>query len=157
MLQEMKNKQTRRQQSYMDPDDRLESQGFSELIKDQWYFKVGRTTAITTGICHGAKVILRTPGTGEIIIDRTQYGKTGRSHKLSEPVGYVEEHIILNSSSGEGFHMQQIQRQKRLDEIGIFSEDFCQPGDSGALIIDSQGCAAELLFCQLFWLYRSLR
>lgn len=79
-------------------------QEFSKLRMGQWYFKVGQTTAITAGFCHGTKVILRTSGTEELTIARTQYEKTGKSHRLSEPVEFVEEYIILNVKSGQGVH-----------------------------------------------------
>ncbi|MCJ1265692.1 hypothetical protein MMC22_005572 [Lobaria immixta] len=106
-------------------------QEFSELEKGQWYFKVGRTTAITAGLCHGTKMILRTLGTGYLTGVRTKYDNTGKRSRLAKPVEFVEEYIILNSRLGMGVEKQQ---------------DFCQAGDAGALVIDSRGFVAGLMY-----------
>lgn len=103
-------------------------QGFSELEKGQWYFKVGRTTAITAGLCHGTKMIL---GTGYLTGVRTKYDNTGKRSRLAKPVVFVEEYIILNSRLGMGVEKQQ---------------DFCQAGDAGGLVIDSRGFVAGLMY-----------
>lgn len=105
--------------------------GFSRLQKGQWYFKVGRTTAITAGICHGTTIILRTSGTEEVTGSRSQYDSSGKFCGLSKPVDFIEELIIVNSRNNGGFLEQ---------------DEFCQLGDSGALIIDTEGYAAGLLF-----------
>lgn len=106
-------------------------EGFSELEMGKWYFKIGRTTDMTAGICHGTKMILRTSGSNELTGARTQYDKSGDHRMLSNPVDFIEEYIILNA---------------RLGVTTMQHEDFSQPGDSGALIIDATGAVAGLMY-----------
>ncbi|MCJ1463688.1 hypothetical protein MMC07_002297 [Pseudocyphellaria aurata] len=103
--------------------------GFSSLQMGEWYFKVGRTTGITTGICHGTKIILNMSGTKDVTGVRTRYDKSGKFLGPDESVNFIEEYQIINAMKGT--HS---------------AEDFCQTGDSGALIINNLGEVAGLLF-----------
>lgn len=103
-------------------------EGFGKIEKGQWYFKVGRTTDITTGVCHGTEAYVKMPD----VSHRTQYDDNGIAAEAKE-VDFTEEYIILNSKSA--FADEQ--------------KDFCQPEDSGALIIDVEKRVAGLLFGSL--------
>lgn len=41
--------------SYERLDDHDYAQGFAEIEKGVWYFEIGKTTGITTGVCHGVE------------------------------------------------------------------------------------------------------
>ncbi|MCJ1271059.1 hypothetical protein MMC22_010958 [Lobaria immixta] len=107
--------------------------GFSRLEKGKWYFKVGRTTDITAGICHGTKIVLNISGTEELNSGRTRYDESGKCLGLSKPVGFIEEYLIVSSKPGQDAAQQR---------------DFCDSGDSGALIINAVGEVAGLLFAR---------
>lgn len=72
----------------------------------QWYFKIGCTTDISSGVFHGTEVTLRTDKSKGFAAALTQYDKTGKRHRLSEPVENVEEHKIVNAKHGETLHRQ---------------------------------------------------
>lgn len=97
--------------------------GFSDIVKGGWYFKVGRTSEITTGICNG------TEATVKIEEERQDYDQHG------QPTRYVHHDtsdnlIILNSPlNGDGRQWE-----------------FCRGGDSGSLIIDTYGNCAGIMF-----------
>lgn len=113
-----------------DPPDSIN--GFTRLEKGKWYFKVGRTTGITAGICHGTKVILNISGTEKLTGARTRYDESGKFLGLSKPADFIEEYLIVSSKLGQNAAHPQ--------------RDFCDSGDSGALIIDAFGEVAGLLF-----------
>ncbi len=110
---------------YADVTDH-EIKGFSEITKGHWYCKVGHTTDITTGICHGTEVYCNIIDVGQ----RTSYDEETLQPTLQKAT-YTEELVILNSKCGQSVYIQ---------------EDFCQPGDSGAWIIDTDQCIAGVLF-----------
>lgn len=110
---------------YADETDH-EIKGFSEIKKGHWYCKVGRTTDTTTGICHGTEVYCNIIDVGQ----RTRYDEATPQSPLQK-MTYTEELVILNSKCGQSVYIQ---------------EDFCQPGDSGAWVIDANQCFAGLLF-----------
>lgn len=116
---------------YLPGDPPSSIDGFSQLERGQWYFKVGRTTGITTGICHGTKIILNTSGTHELTSVRTKYDGSGKCPGPTKPAGFSEEYLILNSKHGTHAAEQN---------------GFCQTGDSGSLIINGRGEVAGLLF-----------
>ncbi len=113
-------------ENYLAIGGRNQVHGFSEVRKGHWYFKVGRTTDVTTGICHGTEVYCNLIG----IKHRTRYDETKMRPTL-ERVDYTEELVIMNRQSGQAVHEQS---------------DFCQSGDSGAWLIDVNHCVAGLLF-----------
>ncbi len=100
--------------------------GFAEVSKGHWYFKVGRTTAVTTGICHGIEVYCNITG----IKHRTEYDETNMRPTLKR-VDYTEELVIINRVTGQAVHEQS---------------DFCQSGDLGSWLIDADIFVAGLLF-----------
>lgn len=115
---------------YFPGDPPRSIRGFSELKMGEWYFKIGRTTDMTAGICHGTKMILRTSGTKELSGVRTRDDKSGNPHKLSNPVDFISEYLIMSVRAGVTL-MQH--------------EEFCQPGDADALVLDANGDVAGLL------------
>ena len=101
------------------------AQVFSEIEKGKWYFKIGRTTGITTGVCHGTKVDIQRPG-------EIRWSKTGKAINLGETT--TREFLIMGLSAE------------------IFSGDaeaFVQLGDSGSFVVNSFGEVAGLLYGQL--------
>ncbi|KAL9108772.1 MAG: hypothetical protein Q9187_008249, partial [Circinaria calcarea] len=97
--------------------------GFSKIEPGEWYFKNGRTTGITTGICHGTE--LYSPRSGN---DLVRYDAEGKEVKVTN--GITKEWVILN---------------RRLHSVST-QNDFCMQGDSGAFVINSRGEVAGLLY-----------
>ena len=99
--------------------------GFSGIKRGEWYFKVGRTTGLTAGVSNGteAYVMCNEP--------RYRLATNGTRVKTEHP-GYSEELVIINAALGKA---------------PITCQDaFCDSGDEGALIIDSAGNVAGLMW-----------
>ena len=105
--------------------------GIGPLLKGNWYFKIGRTTDITTGICHGTEAYVNLRGGM-----RTKYDTLGRKGAY-EDAGFTTEYVILSS-------------QTKADEGGAhpFSDThpFSDSGDAGSFIIDHNGEVVAKLF-----------
>jgi hypothetical protein len=97
--------------------------GIGPLVKGDWYFKTGRTTDITTGICHGTEAYVNMGGI------RSKYDTLGRRGEY-EDVGFTTEYVILSSQT------------KGNEEAHPFSDS----GDSGSFIIDHNGQVVAKLF-----------
>ena len=97
--------------------------GIGPLVKGNWYFKIGRTTDITTGICHGTEAYVNMGGT------RSKYDAVGHRGEY-EDVGFTTEYVILGS-------------QTKGDEA---AHPFSDSGDSGSFIIDHNGQVVAKLF-----------
>ncbi|KAL9123616.1 MAG: hypothetical protein Q9217_006968 [Psora testacea] len=111
------------------PGERLIGTG--DLIKGQWYFKVGRTTGVTTGICHGTEAYVQLEEEGHW----TRYDEGGQ--KVSyEKLTYTQEQVILNAKSDD-------------NPADTQQGDFMKVGDSGSLLIDVKGAVVGLLFGQI--------
>jgi hypothetical protein len=54
---------------------------FGDLEKDQYYLKIGRSTGVTAGICHGALACCNWKGK-----DRVRYQHDGQQVELSSNV-----------------------------------------------------------------------
>ncbi|KAL8797137.1 MAG: hypothetical protein Q9195_000604 [Heterodermia aff. obscurata] len=130
---------------------------FSSIKPGKWYFKIGRTTLLTSGICNGVKAwvnagnqhtllgangaveevrragkILETDQEGRLV-----YDDEGKPKEMPGDSGYCysSEWVIINASiDSRSFKTQQ---------------EFCAPGDSGSLIIDQNGDVAGLLWGEL--------
>ncbi len=96
---------------------------FGSIEKGNWYFKKGRTTGITGGICHGAEVVLNVKSTRAIVQADDTY-----EHRRVEQARAA---IIINAP------MQQPNAQQRT---------FARGGDHGALVFDHNGVCCGLLF-----------
>ena len=66
--------------------------GIGPLRKGNSYFKIGRTTDITTRICHGTEAYVNLGGM------RSKYDTLGRRGAY-EDVGYTTEYVILSSQT----------------------------------------------------------
>lgn len=64
--------------------------GFSKIEKGSWYFKIGRTTGITTGICHGIEVDVGRQG-------EVRYDHSGKKVILGK---YTTRELVIMSSTG---------------------------------------------------------
>ncbi|MCJ1346602.1 hypothetical protein MMC31_004820 [Peltigera leucophlebia] len=64
--------------------------GFSKIEKGSWYFKIGRTTGITTGICHGIEVDVGRQG-------EVRYDHSGKKVILGK---YSTRELVIMSSTG---------------------------------------------------------
>lgn len=99
---------------------------FGKIVKDGWYFKKGRTSSITSGICNGTECEINR--TGEM-----RYTETGDLYKLGKNT--TRELIILSY-------------QKIVDGVrqGEFQDTFSLPGDSGSFVIDQFGAVCGILY-----------
>jgi hypothetical protein len=97
---------------------------FGELVKGEYYFKVGRTTGLTTGICNGVKTHCHWDDD-----ERVRYDERGNQVDMAPDI--TEEYILVRQSLGQG----------------VLEQDaFCKPGDSGSFIIDRFGRICGLLY-----------
>lgn len=98
--------------------------GVGQLHKGQWYFKIGRSTDITAGICHGTEAYV------QLKSKRSHYDTSWVKGDYEDPK-YTEEYVILSGALGKK---------------GQETTPFCKAGDSGALIIDGVGQVVAQLF-----------
>lgn len=118
--------------TYDPPEPEAFIQGFSKIEKGQWYFKIGRTTGLTTGVCNGTQTTFRLQGEPVHVL-HDKAGMVQRTVKLDQDT--VNEYVILNAKHGHRSAFQQ--------------QTFCRSGDSGSLLIDAQGYIAGLVFGSL--------
>ena len=134
-----------------------QSQHFNTIEPGKWYFKVGRTTGITSGICNGVEAwvkpenqhtlygpkgavkevrrsgkILETNKDGRLVYDENGKPKEKAGHYAYY---YASEWIIINAS---------VDRESMKDQ-----QTFSAPGDSGSLIVDQAGGVAGILWGEL--------
>jgi hypothetical protein len=98
---------------------------FAEIEKGKWYFKIGRTTGLTTGVCHGTEVEVQRQG-------QIRWDEDGNKVILDKQS--TSELVIMGKSGGtfEGT-----------------PETFSEPGDSGSFVINSLSEVAGLLYGEL--------
>ena len=134
------------------------SSEFSSIEPGQWYFKVGRTTGLTGGLCNGVDTWIKPANNhtlwdakGQVVHVRrggkklhydkgTNLLKRGKDGKPLETEGddsfyYASEWVIVNGS---------IDRLSQNTQ-----EQFCSQGDSGSLIIDREGRVAGILWGEM--------
>ncbi|GIC91428.1 uncharacterized protein Aud_007871 [Aspergillus udagawae] len=95
---------------------------FGPLVEGDVYFKMGRTTGVTTGVCHGTRAICHWK-------DSIRYDLIGNENGLS--VTTTEEYIIVS---------------KRLDSAEHTQASFAEDGDSGSIVIDTDGNVCGLVY-----------
>ncbi|KAL8757385.1 MAG: hypothetical protein Q9199_002262 [Rusavskia elegans] len=119
---------------YLPPPNGQPPKEPGKIKPDRWYFKHGRTTGITAGICNGIESYIFMGDT------RYAHNRQGDIERIINPdpnakpedLEYSEEWIIINAhSSNRSFTNQQT---------------FCDRGDSGSFIWDAQGRLCGLLF-----------
>ena len=104
-------------------------QGFSKVQKGQWYFKIGRTTGITTGVCNGTQTTFRL--------------KDDQVHVLHDKAGIVERTVKLDKDTVN----ELVILNAKLDHRSVSQQQtFCRSGDAGSLLIDARGYVAGLVF-----------
>ena len=100
----------------------LYAQEFSSIEKGKWYFKIGRTTRLTVGICHGTEQIIN------------QLGNTFIDDQEADIVPvFTKELVIISYDPKPG------------PQVKYNQKTFCSMGDSGSFIIDSSGRVAGML------------
>ncbi|KAL8856695.1 MAG: hypothetical protein Q9198_010760 [Flavoplaca austrocitrina] len=122
------------QYPYIPLTDGQHSTDLGKIQADRWYFKIGRTTGLTAGVCNGVE--------SYIFMNETRYlhDSEGNIIRAINPdptvdpnlVEYCEEWVIINAHS-----------EKR---VFTSHRPFCDNGDSGAFVWDSQGRLCGLLY-----------
>ena len=106
---------------YSNMDLQLALEEYTEVIQGNWYFKIGSTTGLTSGIFNGVQLTVNmTHGT----CDNARSFKSPH-HRTSSA------YIILNGSLMRDDEGQQ---------------DSCQRGDSGSLLVNSSGHCAGVAY-----------
>lgn len=95
---------------------------FSTMEPGKWYFKQGRATDITTGLCHGVEVDINRTG-------KIRFDEQGKEVKLG--LGSTKELVILD---------------KQISALEGNAYPFCEGGDSGSFILDHRGRVAGLMY-----------
>ncbi|KAI9733111.1 MAG: hypothetical protein M1834_003658 [Cirrosporium novae-zelandiae] len=114
------------QSTYLYSHENPRPQGFSKMIPNSWYLKTGRSSRITTGICHGTEVFTNCAGQ-----ELSRYNTKGERIQTRN---HITKAWIVIGKAGSGDPAQG---------------DFCSPGDSGSAIIDNKTFIAGLLFGEL--------
>lgn len=107
------------------------AQGFGKLEKGEWYFKRGRSTGLTVGMCNGTELVKFEPANCQ------RYTLDGQVHDVRAKPTY--EHVILSFPDHD----------EPIDVVGNHQEFFAKAGDSGSLIINRQGNICGLLYGSL--------
>lgn len=97
---------------------------FGRLMKDRYYTKLGRSTGVTSGICHGALACCNWKGK-----DRISYREDGQQVEVSSNV--TEEFIIVSKKQVAGGFQQSF---------------FAENGDSGSFVMNVDGQVCGLLY-----------
>ena len=117
------------ERNYTNQDPEFQIQGFKDVIPGAWYFKVGRTSEITSGICNGIEMYVNIKHTRQV------YDNHGSPVKFTEKL-YSQDHVILSGSFDP-------------EDASVQQTSFSMSGDSGSLIIDSRGNCAGILWGSL--------
>lgn len=100
-----------------------EPEAFGTLTKGDYYFKQGRTTGVTGGICNGVLTHCNWSNA-----NRARYDELGNPITMPDT---TEEHVIFS-------------KWENLSEIA--QGPFCEPGDSGSFLIDLRGDVCGLVY-----------
>lgn len=104
---------------------------FGNLEEGNFYFKMGRSTGVTAGICNGALACCNWEGK-----DCVRFQHDGQQVNLSSNV--TEEFVIVNNKQGAAEHQQT---------------SFAESGDSGSFVINNSGQVCGLLYGATSGLY----
>ncbi|KAK2802209.1 hypothetical protein FQN51_004891 [Onygenales sp. PD_10] len=99
---------------------------FGTIVPGKWYYKCGRTTEITAGICNGVESSAKWRGAYT-----TRYDANGV--KIEDDDSHTEEFVIISMRQG----------------VQKYQFPFCEVGDSGSAILDSYGKLCGLLFGEI--------
>ncbi|PGH16801.1 hypothetical protein AJ79_01445 [Helicocarpus griseus UAMH5409] len=100
---------------------------FGRLEKEGYYYKVGRASGVTAGVCHGGLACCNWRGR-----DSELYDHAGRPITLSKD--YTEEFVIMSKTKRRAEYEQH---------------SFSDGGDSGSILIDLEGKVCGLLYGSL--------
>ena len=106
-----------------------EEETMGDVSKGQFYFKKGRTTDITGGMCHGTEIFIKINPESK----KSKYDKAGKKVKYDAPTYSVEYVFIASHQFGP------------IGNDNYTPGNFSQEGDSGAIIINQEGVASALL------------
>lgn len=98
---------------------------FGEITKGKWHFKIGRTTGLTTGVCHGAEVEVQRAG-------QVRWRESGNEVVLGKD---STSELVIMAKSKAAFEGN--------------SESFSKSGDSGSFVTNSLGEVCGLLYGSL--------
>lgn len=101
--------------------------GFGKVVPGEMYFKCGRSTDVTAGICNGVEAYVNWKDS-----DCIRYDASGQEVNITG--GYTEEFAVLSRTS---------------THAGTFQSGFCAPGDSGSFLLDKAGHVCGLLYGRL--------
>lgn len=101
------------------------AEGFGEIDMGRWYFKIGRTTGLTTGVCNGTKAEVQRA-------ERVRWDEGG--NKVLLDCTTTRELVILGKSNKASEGNAQY---------------FSEVGDSGSFVFDKAGQVAGLMYGQL--------
>lgn len=104
---------------------------FGDLKEGTFYYKSGRSTGVTAGICNGTLACCNWEGK-----DRVRFQHDGQQVDLSSNV--TEEFVIVNKKRGNAKHQQT---------------SFAETGDSGSFVINNSGQICGLLYGATSGLY----
>ena len=102
--------------------------GMTDVKKGEWYFKIGRTTGLTTGVCHGTEAFVQIHDSSHFT--RTKWSADGKPGTY-ETLQYTTEFVIITS---------------KFNTPDTSQAPFNLAGDSGSLLINRFGEVAGLLF-----------
>ena len=106
--------------SASDPNERFYAVNFGAMKKGQLYFKQGRTSAITVGVCNGTETDIVQNGP-------VRYDEDGKEHSMQGKC--ARTWLIISMEKDQGSPIP-----------------FSKPGDSGSFVIDESGKVCGLLF-----------
>ena len=130
------------------------SRHFSDITPGKWYFKVGRTTGITSGICNGVEAWIKPSSQHTLFGARGAVKEIRRSGKILEtdeqgrPL-YNENGEPKEKAGGREYYYSSewiIVNASIDSKSAKIQKEFCAPGDEGSLIIDEAGGVAGILW-----------
>ena len=129
---------------------------FSRIEPDGWYFKVGRTTGVTCGLCNGVDSWVKPPQLYALV---NRQGVPIEFRQDGRPVEVDVDGLPLRDDNGNVIPGEGDAKYQYSSELVILSQmtietgatetvtiqgGFCAPGDYGAMIVDENGAAGLL-------------
>ncbi|KAL8825080.1 MAG: hypothetical protein Q9191_004630 [Dirinaria sp. TL-2023a] len=128
---------------------------FTTIRPGRWYFKSGRTTGLTSGICNGVEAWIR-PTAQHTLFDARgavlKVRRFGRKLQVDEETGrlkYDEKGKPMESEDEDDVHYasEWVIVNATIDGRTVKNQQaFCDKGDSGSLLVDNYGRVAGILW-----------
>ena len=112
------------------PDRPFYADDFGSIEPGQWYFKSGRTSGITAGLCNGIEADINREGQGY------RFLQSDLSHAMARKC--TREFIILSFKSSKDVYVHEMEQVRQ--------SEFSEPGDSGSFVINGDGYVCGLLY-----------